>query len=223
MSGRRAEASRGLVVASVCLLGLAACSEAGGGGGDAAGPTGSPSPVWPSSTVSVPPQVTLTDPGAELAFGDSASVVYEVDRRGTVLDLTVKKATRGSLKDFSAYVLNAYTKKSTPYYVNVTVENVGQGGLGAADIPLWGVDANDTLLPAASFTTDFAKCESKPLPRRFQPRASVDTCLVYLAPNKGTLTAVSFRPTQQFDPIVWKGAVVTPKPKPTRTPQPKKG
>ena len=29
--------------------------------------------------------------------------------------------------------------------------------------------------------------------------------MVYLAPDKGKLTAVSFRPSQEFDPIIWTG------------------
>jgi hypothetical protein len=31
--------------------------------------------------------------------------------------------------------------------------------------------------------------------------------MVYLSPDKGDLTAVSFRPTQDFNPIIWEGEV----------------
>ena len=37
-------------------------------------------------------------------------------------------------------------------------------------------------------------------------------CLVFLAPKKGDLTAVSFRPTQDYDPITWTGELKEPKP-----------
>ena len=37
-------------------------------------------------------------------------------------------------------------------------------------------------------------------------------CLVYLAPNKGDLTAASFRPTQTDVPITWTGELKNPKP-----------
>ena len=40
-------------------------------------------------------------------------------------------------------------------------------------------------------------------------RQERDVCLVYLAPERGKLTAVSFRPTQEFDPITWTGKVRT--------------
>jgi hypothetical protein len=43
-------------------------------------------------------------------------------------------------------------------------------------------------------------------------------CLVFLSPNKGDLVAVSFRPTQDFDPITWTGELEKPKP-----PKPDKG
>jgi hypothetical protein len=46
----------------------------------------------------------------------------------------------------------------------------------------------------------------------------VKVCLVFLAPKKGDLTAVSFRPTQEFDPITWTGELQKPKP-----PKPGKG
>jgi hypothetical protein len=32
--------------------------------------------------------------------------------------------------------------------------------------------------------------------------------MVYLTPDKGDLNAVSFRPTQEFNPIIWEGKVV---------------
>jgi len=73
------------------------------------------------------------------------------------------------------------------------------------------VNGDNTLLPAVNFTTAFGPCESKPLPKKFKGGDSVDTCLVYLSPNKGTLEAVSFRPDQAFDPIEWHGEVKPPK------------
>ena len=101
--------------------------------------------------------------------------------------------------------------------VTVTVTNVGEGNVGGTPIPLWGVDAQNTLLPPASFTTTFRKCPSEPLPKKFKPEASFSTCLVFLAPDKGTMRAVSFRPNQEFDPIEWTGEIATPKPEPKKT------
>jgi hypothetical protein len=199
-------------MASVATLVLSSC---GGGEGDAAGePTASPTPT---STVSVPQGLSMTDAGSALAFGDTATVVFEpTQKRGSVLELTVKKATKGSLKDFSAFVLDDYTRSATPYYVDVTVKNVGEGEVGGVPVPLWGVDQENTLLPAASFTTEFSRCASEPLPAKFAAGATLHTCLVFLAPDKGSMEAVSFRPTEEYDPIRWTGDITTLKPKPER-------
>lgn len=209
------------VAATVTVVALlAGCGGGDGNADESPEPTPSPSP---SSTVQVPEAVSLADPGSDVSFGDSASVIYEPEAgRGTVLDLAVTKATRGSLDDFSAFKLDDYTRSSTPYYVNVTVKNVGEGDVGGANIPLWGVDAQNTLLPAAMFTTGFGKCASEPLPDKFAAGASLDTCLVYLAPEKGTLEAVSFRPTQEFEPITWTGEITTPAPEPKKAEKPGK-
>jgi hypothetical protein len=52
-------------------------------------------------------------------------------------------------------------------------------------------------------------------------------CLVFLSPKKGDLTAVSFRPTQEYDPITWTGTLEKPKPpkpdKPGKGDKPDKG
>lgn len=177
-------------------------------------PTTSPSP---SSTVAVPETVELTEVGADLAFGDSATVIHEPDQNsGSVLTLTVKKAAQGTTKDFAGFILDDYARAATPYYVTVEVENVGESDLDGGPVPLWGVDGDNTLLPPASFTTTFRKCRSEQLPSKFAPGDTFGTCLVFLAPDGGTMDAVSFRPNQEFDPIRWTGEIATPKPEPTK-------
>jgi hypothetical protein len=216
MSGSTMRTTRaaGLAVAGALILGSCGAAE------QAAAPSPSPSPSVspsPSSTVEVPSGVELTDVGAELTFGDTATVLFEPNRkRGTTLELTVEKAVRGNLKDFSGFILDDYTRAAAPYYVDVTVTNVGDGQVGGSAVPLWGVDGENTLLPAASFTTPFRPCPSPPLPKKFGPQKSIETCLVFLAPDKGTLEAVSFRPNQEFDPIRWTGQVATPEPEPKK-------
>lgn len=218
MNGSRTRTTRIAAAAAAGALVLAAC------GNDAEEVTATRSPSVsvsaspsPSSTVAVPAGVELTEVGADLAFGDTARVIHEPNQKtGTVLELTVKRATLGSLKDFSGFILDPYTKQSTPYYVDVAVENVGEGQVGGSGVPLWGVDAANTLLPAARFTTSFRRCPSEPLPEKFGPGRSFETCLVFLAPDKGSLEAVSFRPNQEFDPIRWTGDTVTPEPEPKK-------
>jgi hypothetical protein len=203
---------RTLAVLLVALsLGVSAC------GGDEK-PTTKPTVTLPTSDVNVPAGVTLTKAGTKLKFGETATVAYEPNsERNTVLQMTVTAASQGTIGDLSTYVLDDRTKASTPYYVTVSVKNVGDGDVGQTPIPLWAVDNADTLIQASSFTNSFTRCPSMPLPTTFAPNATLEACLVYLVPNHGTLTGLSFRPLQAVAPIVWTGDVTPP-----ATPQAKK-
>jgi hypothetical protein len=200
---------------------LAASLVLAGCGGEEK-PTTKPTVTLPTGNVHVPDGVELTKAGTNLKFGETATVAYEPNsQRNTVLQMTVTAATEGTIADLSSYVLDDRTKASTPYYVTVSVKNVGDGDVGQTPIPLWAVDDKDTLIQASSFTNAFAKCPSTPLPTTFAPNATVSTCLVYLVPDHGKLTGVSFRPLQAVAPIVWTGTV-NPPATPTPTKKPKK-
>jgi hypothetical protein len=114
----------------------------------------------------------------------------------------------GALSEFEGFILDdAYKRKAAYFYATVTIKNLGRGDVGGVPVPLWGVNQANTLLPAVSFTTRFAPCPSKTLPSRFGAGASLTTCLVYLSPDRGKLTSISYRPTQLFNPITWTGTV----------------
>ena len=167
----------------------------------------------PTADVSVTDGAEVTAQGSDLDFGDAATVVFEPDqKRDTLLTLTVKGARKGRLDDFEGFLLDDdYKKKANYFYVQVKVTNVGEGNVGGAPVPLWGVNGDNTLLPAVDFTKKFQPCASTPLPKKFKSGDSVDTCLVYLSPDKGSLESLSFRPDQAFDPIEWHGEVKPPK------------
>ena len=211
---------RWTAVLVLAALALSAC-----GGGDGEKPTTKPTVTLPTANVNVPAGVTLTKAGTQLKFGQKATVAYEPNaQRNTVLELTVTAASQGSIDDLSSYVLDERTKASTPYYVDVTVTNVGDGDVGQTPIPLWAVDNDNTLIQASSFTNSFARCPSTPLPTSFAPNATQATCLVFLVPEHGTLTGLSFRPLQAVAPIVWTGTVspATPASSPTKKTKKKK-
>ena len=204
------------VLTVVALVALAGC------GGEEK-PTTKPTVTTPTTNVNVPSGVDLTKAGTELKFGEKATVAYEPNsERNTVLELTVSSASEGTIADLGTYVLDDRTKQSTPYYVDVTVTNVGDGDVGQTPIPLWAVDDANTLIQASSFTNSFTRCPSTPLPTTFAPNATVTTCLVYLVPDQGKLTGVSFRPLQAVAPIVWKGDVTAPAATAPATPKTKK-
>ena len=63
------------------------------------------------------------------------------------------------------------------------------------------------MIQPSSFNTTFRTCPSTPLPAGFGPGKAASLCLVYLVPNGGRLTEMSFRPLQAFEPILWKGPI----------------
>lgn len=202
-----------LAAVLVPALALSACGGSDGGGakGKGATPTASPSVDLPTGNVKVPDGVTLTKAGTELAFGQPAVVAYEPNtQRSSVLSMSVDSVTTGRISDFAAYQLDARTKASRPYYVRATVKNVGTGDLSRSAVPLLAVDTRNTLVQPSSFNNTFTRCPSTPLPDGFGAGKSASLCLVYLIPGGGTLTAISFRPLQAFEPITWKGTVQPP-------------
>jgi hypothetical protein len=202
------------VLAAALVVALSGCGATGSDKKDSSATT--PSPSVPTPSVDVPTGVSLTEPGTRLDFGGKATVPYQPNaRRGSVLELTVVGVTRASMKDFAGYVLDDRTRASTPYYVRVRVANVGSGDVGGTDVPLWAVDRSNTLIHSSSFTNSYRRCPSAALPASFAPGATAATCLVYLVPDHGTLTAVSFRPEQAFAPIEWTGTIAVEKAAPS--------
>ena len=198
-----------LLAAPIALaLVLAGC---GGGGEAASKPTKKPSATAPTGKVDVPSGTTLTEPGAELTFGRPATVAYEANpKRGTVLTMTVASARQGVISDLAAYQLGAATKSARPYYVRATVTNDGPGDLSRLGVPLYGVDQSNTLIPPATFNNTFAPCPSAALPAGFTSGKTAAGCLVYLVPDGGTLTSVSYRPSQKYAGITWSGTIQPP-------------
>ena len=214
-----------VALTAAAAVGLGGCSsDAGGTTAKPAASSSTPSSPSPSSTVNVPAGVELTAQGSSLSFGRPATVIFEATQnRGSVLRLTVQSVRKGTLADFKGFILDdAYKQKADYFYAKVRVENVGTGDVGGVPVPLWGVSSANTLLPAVNFTTTFPTCPSRPLPARFGPGATLDTCLVYLSPNKGSLRAVSYRPSQEFNPVTWTGEIAEPGAKPSATSTPSK-
>lgn len=176
--------------------------------------TATPQPDATPSGVSVPTGVTLSPYGTELKFGESATVGYAPNaNRATVLKLTVTSVTQGSVADLSGYTLNDRMRQSTPFYVQVAVENLGIGDVGKTPVPLAFEDNRKALILPSTFTDSFTKCPSTPFPTTFAPKARANFCLVYLTPDHGTFSAMSFRPSQAFEPIRWTGALTVVKSK----------
>jgi hypothetical protein len=197
---------------AAAALALTACSSGGDEPVEASEET---TPSESASSTDTPKGKQATPPGTQLTFGDSATIDLEEGNKSTLLNLRVESAVQGSLDDFQGFDLNdPYKKRGNYYYVRVAVRNAGKDTVGGVPVPLWGISGDNTLLQAVEFKSSFAKCPTEPLPKKFKPKDSFKTCLVYLSPNKGKLQGVSYRPTEQYEPIEWRGPVkMLPKPK----------
>ena len=152
--------------------------------------------------------MALTDQGTKLKVGQAATVSWQPNQHQVgVMKVAVTKLQKVPISAFSDWTLDAATKKSTPYFVHATVHNAGTSSLAGVPVPLYLLDGRNTLLQASTFRAQFPACPSTPLPAKFTHGKKASVCLVYFAPDHGTLTAISFRPSQEFDAITWTGPV----------------
>ena len=183
-----------IVVAAVLTLG--AC------GGDEP----APEPTVPTPQgFDLPSGVTLTDPGTELAPGEPGTVVLEVDDgAASAVTLTVDKITKGKIKDFRFFSLDAASKASTPYYVKVTVTNDGPAGLGGLGAPFVAHDDANTIVPPNVINGSFKKCPRTELPKSFLAGDTADMCLVFLIAEGRTLVSIDALSDDPATAVRWK-------------------
>lgn len=200
----------GLTFAGLLLSGtvLTGCSGDEGEPADA-GTTDSPTAsASPSPYPSAPDTVTLTDPGTDLALGESATIAWQpVQALVGVLDISVTAMERATFQAFRGWQIDDATRQQAPYFVRATIVNAGETDLSTQPVPLYALDAAGAPIQASTFGGEFEPCRPSALPAPFPPGASADVCLVYLLPSGGTLAGVIFRPTDAFEPIVWSGTV----------------
>jgi hypothetical protein len=206
--------ARLLVLPAVLTLALTACS---GDGDETPDQGASPASETAAETVEpylpVPDGVELTAQGTKLSLGDTATVAWEPDQKKVgALEVKVTSMEQADFKQFVGWELTKQIKQTAPYFVRATVTNVGDTDLGskkgAVPVPLYGVDDQNRLIESSLFSGSFKPCESAAFPDKFKPGATMKACMVYLAPDKAALEAVSFRPEQEFNPIIWEGEVV---------------
>jgi hypothetical protein len=200
---------------AVAALVLAGCGGGSGSsepavGGSDSSSTGSSGTTSSSSSPSAAVEgVRLTPGGTRLKLGETARVSWQPDQKTTgVAALTVTGLLKMPISAFSAWRLKPRTRRSTPYFVQVTVRNLGHSDLSDVGVPLYLLDQRGSLLQASTFRAKFTPCPSRPLPPKFTRGDKTDVCLVYFAPDHGKLVAISYRPTEDFDAITWEGNVI---------------
>jgi hypothetical protein len=205
--------ARLLVLPAALTLVLTGCS------GDEETPSGAETPSGEETTAEaepylpVPEGVELSEQGSTLSLGDAATVAYE-PRQDLVgaLEITVTSMEKADFDQFVGWEITPQIKKTAPYFVRAKVTNVGDTDLGSKKgvmpVPLYGVDDQNRLIESSLFNGSFKPCEGASFPEKFKNGDTVKACMVYLAPDRAALEAVSFRPDQDFNPIIWEGKVV---------------
>lgn len=179
----------------MALLAVAAC-----GGDDPAKPK--PTPTVPDD-FDVPAGVEITKGGTQLTEDESATVVYRVGEATSAITVTVTGVRKGSMDDFAHFSLDAEAKKSTPFYVDLTVVNRGPAGIGGIALPVFAHDSEGTYYPANELVGEFEPCPDPVLPKSFLPESEASLCLVYLVPKGRALQSVDLQTGEPEDAIAW--------------------
>jgi hypothetical protein len=187
---------------------LAGCSGSGSSSPQT-GPGSSGSSKTSSQGQSSAP--TTTD-GSSLPVPQGATVAWQPDQKTVgVIKMAVTRQQQVPVRTFRDFRLDRATRRSTPYFVHVTVKNLGPSDLSHVPVPLYLLDQQHTLLQASTFQAQFPACPSRPLPAKFKRGSHTTVCLVYFVPKHGKLVSMSFRPSEDYDAITWHGAVQKPK------------
>lgn len=190
------------VLTAAVSLSLAACS------------TSTPADEQPESSRVPATTATAsgTEPGTRLEHGEAATLVWQPARDVTgELELSVDAVVGKWPGVFDGWVGGEAAGDARPYFVTVTVANVGESGLGGQDVPLYLRDTRGTLGAPWTLGGDFTPCQSGPLPEPFEPGDETEMCLVYLVPDGGRVRDLVFEPTEGYDPITWTGEVREPR------------
>ncbi|MFC7502256.1 hypothetical protein ACOACQ_11500 [Nocardioides sp. CPCC 206347] len=208
------------VVAGVLALGLlAGCgSDDDSKADDKSSEKPSPSATTeaPARYYDVPVGVTLTEPGTQLALGAPAVIAFERRQKEIgVLAVKVDRIERTSFQEsFAGWNVDDVTAARTPYFVRLTVTNVGDTDLGGLklDNVIWADDGTTLEAPNHYTKVQQPLCAGDPLPAAFANGARAQICQVYFIAPAQTLRTISFIPPAGLDPITWAGEIskVTP-------------
>lgn len=175
-----------LTVALGCAVSATACGE----GDDVSGGT-------PPEDTATTTDGGLTKPGTDVEFGKAATVAFTSDAgRASTIEVAVTGFNRGSMKDLADFKVPERAQDSNVYYVQATVENVGDGDLAGASLVLYGEVSENLVVPPVTFGSTFKRCSYQPFEKPFKTGARAKVCMVMLAPDKGTIGAVQWRGTE---------------------------
>ena len=85
--------------------------------------------------------------------------------------------------------------------------NLGKSNLSGKPVPSTCSTSATRCCSSRLSRRSTRRARARRSPPKFTHRKKASVCLVYFAPEHGTLVAISFRPTQDFDAITWTGPV----------------
>ncbi|TQM78794.1 hypothetical protein FHX81_1074 [Saccharothrix saharensis] len=210
--------NRTLVAASVGALALllSACGDATTGTAAPAATTEATSEAPAETTSSAAPKSStkstakdapvgdVTAPGAKLKVGERAVVPfkYGTDKNGTIA-ITVTAIEQGSNADLAAFGEKA--KGITPFYIRVTVENVGGTDLSYSSVSLRAVGP-DGKGTGVIISGDTAQCESESAKKDFTTAgAKYETCVLQGAREGAKVAGATFDKADGYEksPVTW--------------------
>ncbi|MCE6998625.1 hypothetical protein LZG04_28070 [Saccharothrix sp. S26] len=157
-----------------------------------------------TTTAKDAPVGDVTAPGAELKVGERAVVPfkYGTDKNGTIA-LTVTAIEKGDNADLAAFGEKA--KGITPYYIRVTVENVGGTDLAYSSVSLRAVGA-DGKGTGVIITGETKQCASESAKKDFTTAgAKYETCVLQGAREGSAVAGAEYNKGDGYDksPITW--------------------
>jgi len=157
-----------------------------------------------TTTAADAPAGDVTAPGAKLKIGERAVVPfkYGTDKNGTIA-ITVTAIDQGANADLAAFGEKA--KGITPFYIKVTVENVGGTDLSYSSLSLraLGADGKGT---GVVISGDTAQCESETAKKDFTTAgAKYETCVLQGAREGAAVASAAYSNGDGYDksPITW--------------------
>jgi hypothetical protein len=205
-----------LLAAGATTLLLSACGSETTGAPVPAAPqqtTSSPEGTKSSSPLDAPksssgaaaPAGDTTAPGSQLKVGDRAVVPfkYSTGKEGTIA-ITVTAIEQGLNADLAKFGDKA--KGIVPFYLRISVENVGGTDLAYSSVTLRGLGA-DGKSTGVIISGETDKCQSETAKRDFTTAgAKYETCVLQGAREGSQITAASFDKGDGYlkSPVVWK-------------------
>jgi hypothetical protein len=156
-----------------------------------------------------------TAPGTTLALGAPAVVDYKPGIKSNSptyhLRVSVASITKAPAADLNGVELEKEQQGKAPYYVKLSITNLGDGNASAEDgVPTAALQAIDDRGQQGQELTllgTFRPCESGTQPKQFTRGVTYSTCQVYLVGGGGSIvkdewTGSGDEYTEK--PIVWK-------------------